>query len=74
MRDQSYGPVIAEAVDAGVGVVVKKGLASGEIDPVEAIPFVLGTAGVASLVIGGLDIDHIQANIRLAEAVSSARE
>ncbi|MEE8156409.1 MAG: aldo/keto reductase [Phycisphaerales bacterium] len=74
LRDQSYGPVIAEAVDAGVGVVVKKGLASGEIDPVEAVPFVLGTPGVASLVIGGLDIDHIQANIRLAEAVSSARE
>ncbi len=74
VRDQSYGPVIAEAVQAGVGVVVKKGLASGRIDPVEAIPFVLGTAGVASLVIGGLNIDHIQANIRLAEAVSSARE
>ena len=74
VRDQSYGPVIAEAVQAGVGVVVKKGLASGQIDPVEAIPFVLGTAGVASLVIGGLNIDHIQANIRLAEAVSSARE
>ena len=74
VRDQSYAPVITEAVDAGVGVVVKKGLASGEIDPVEAVPFVLGTAGVASLVIGGLDIDHIQANIRLAEAVSSARE
>ncbi len=73
VHDQSHGPVIAEAVDAGVGVVVKKGLASGQIDPAEAIPFVLGTAGVASLVIGSLGIDHIQANIRLAEAVSSAR-
>ncbi len=74
VRDQSHGPVIAEAAEAGVGVVVKKGLASGELDPAEAVPFVLSTAGVASLVIGGLDIDHIQANIRLAEAVSSARE
>lgn len=72
VRDQSHGPVIAEAVRAGVGVVVKKGLASGQIDPAEAIPFVLGTAGVASLVIGSLGIDHIQANIRVAEAVSSA--
>lgn len=68
LRDQSHGPVIAEAVEAGVGVVVKKGLASGALDPAEAIPFVLGTAGVASLVIGGLSVDHIQANIRLAEA------
>ncbi len=71
VRDQSHGPVIAEAVDAGVGVVVKKGLASGQIDPAEAIPFVLGTAGVASLVIGGLDIDHIRTNISLAQTVSA---
>ncbi len=73
VRDQSHGPVIAEAAAAGVGVVVKKGLASGELDPAEAIPFVLSTAGVASLVIGSLGIDHIRTNIRLAEAVSSAR-
>ena len=70
VRDQSYGPVITEAAEAGVGVVVKKGLASGELDPAEAIPFVLSTAGVASLVIGSLGLDHIRANIRLAEAVS----
>ena len=71
--DQSHGPVIVEAAEAGVGVVVKKGLASGQLDPSEAIPFVLGTAGVASVVIGGLDVDHIQANIRLAEAATIAR-
>ncbi len=70
VRDQSHRPVIAEAAEAGVGVVVKKGLASGELDPAEAVPFVLSTAGVASLVIGSLGIDHIQANIRLAEEVS----
>ena len=70
VRDQSFGPVIAEAAEAGVGVVVKKGLASGELDPAEAIPFVLSTAGVASLVIGSLGLDHIRTNIRLAEAVS----
>ncbi len=72
-RDQSHGAVIAEAAEAGVGVVVKKGLASGAIGPAKAIPFVLATAGVASLVIGGLDVDHIRANIRLAEAVAIAR-
>lgn len=70
VRDQSHGPVIAEAAEAGVGVVVKKGLASGELDPAEAVPFVLSTAGVASLVIGSLGLDHIRTNIRLAEAVS----
>ncbi len=73
-RDQSHGAVIAEAAEAGVGVVVKKGLASGAIGPAEAIPFVLGTAGVANLVIGGLVAKHIQANIRLAEATSTAHD
>ena len=73
LRDQSHGSVIAEAAEAGVGIVVKKGLASGALDPAEAIPFVLGTAGVASVVIGGLDVDHIQTNISLAEAATVAR-
>ncbi len=73
LLDQSHGPVIVEAAEAGVGVVVKKGLASGQLDPSEAIPFVLGTAGVASVVIGGLDVEHIQANIHLAEAATIAR-
>ena len=73
LRDQSHGSVIAEAAEVGVGIVVKKGLASGALDPAEAIPFVLGTVGVASVVIGGLDVDHIQTNISLAEAVTVSR-
>ncbi len=69
--DTSHAGVIAEAAAAGVGVVVKKGLASGRLPPGTAIPFVLRTPGVASLVIGGLNLEHFRANLRIAERAVS---
>jgi aryl-alcohol dehydrogenase-like predicted oxidoreductase len=73
VEDPSHGPVIAAAAERGVGVVVKKGLASGKLPPEEAIGFVLGNAGVASLVIGGLNLEHYQANVSLARQVAARR-
>ncbi len=67
LDDRSHAGVIAEAARRDVGVVVKKGLASGHLDPSEAIPFVLGTEGVGSLLVGSLDLEHIRQDIRLAE-------
>jgi aryl-alcohol dehydrogenase-like predicted oxidoreductase len=49
--------------------VVKKGLASGTLDAPKAIEFVLGNAAVTSLVIGGLDIEHIRENVRAIESL-----
>ncbi len=69
--DRTHAPVIAEARAAGVGVVVKKGLASGRLDPAESIRFVLGTAGVGSLVIGSLSLEHLRANVNVATAARS---
>jgi aryl-alcohol dehydrogenase-like predicted oxidoreductase len=66
-QDRSLEAVIAEAAKESVGVIVKKGLGSGRLPPAESIPFVLGNGGVTSLVIGGLDLDHMRENIRLAE-------
>jgi aryl-alcohol dehydrogenase-like predicted oxidoreductase len=60
---------MAEARAAGVGVVVKKGLASGHLSAQEAIRFVLENPAVSSLVIGGLSLDHIRENVRAAAAV-----
>ncbi|MCZ6445527.1 MAG: aldo/keto reductase [Planctomycetota bacterium] len=68
LDDRSHAGVIAEAGRSDVGVVVKKGLASGGLDPAKAIPFVLNTTGVGSLLIGALNEDHIRQNIRQAEA------
>jgi aryl-alcohol dehydrogenase-like predicted oxidoreductase len=69
LEDRSHAAVIAEAAQRGVGVVVKKGLASGRLPAADAIAFVLGTEGVSSLLIGGLDLAHIRDNLAVAERV-----
>ncbi len=69
LDDRSHAGIIAEAADADVGVVVKKGLASGRLDAGEAIRFILGTPGVGSLVVGSLDLDHLRENVLAAGAV-----
>lgn len=66
VEDDSHADVIRRAAAAGVGVVVKKGLASGRIRPEVAIPYVLSNPGVCALVIGGLSIDHMRRNVELA--------
>jgi aryl-alcohol dehydrogenase-like predicted oxidoreductase len=53
--------------------VVKKGLASGKLPAEEAIGFVLSNAGVASLVVGGLNLEHFRANVSLARQVAGRR-
>ena len=66
--DRSHEPVIAEAgaADVDAGVIVKKGLASGRLAPDVALPFILDNPNVASVVIGGLNLAHLQQNIALA--------
>ncbi len=64
--DRTHAGLIAEAVQRGVGIVVKKGLASGRLAPEPAIRFVLGTPGVGSLVVGSLKLDHLAENVALA--------
>ena len=66
LRDRSHEALITEAAARGVGIVVKKGLASGELPADEAIRFVLDNPHVASLVIGGLSLDHFRANLAAA--------
>ncbi|HEX6984453.1 MAG TPA: aldo/keto reductase [Planctomycetaceae bacterium] len=64
--------VLAEAAAAGVGVLVKKGLAAGHLEPGPGIRFVLSNPDVSSLVIGGLNLDHIRENITHARTVTLA--
>lgn len=71
LDDRSHEAVIRQAAEAGVGVVVKKGLASGKLAPDQAIRFVLKNPGVTSLVIGGLNLEHFAENVRAAQATQS---
>jgi aryl-alcohol dehydrogenase-like predicted oxidoreductase len=66
LENRAHEDVIDEARSRGVGIIVKKGLASGRLTADKAIPFVLKNDGVSSLVIGGLNLDHIRANVELA--------
>jgi aryl-alcohol dehydrogenase-like predicted oxidoreductase len=66
LRDQSHAEVIADAAERGLGVIVKKGLASGELPADQAIRFVLANPGVAGLVVGGLNLEHIKMNVAIA--------
>ena len=70
LRDESHAGLIAAARERGVGVIVKKGLSSGQLDAREAVRFVLRNPGVTSLVIGGLSVKHMRDNIRVADEVS----
>jgi aryl-alcohol dehydrogenase-like predicted oxidoreductase len=67
-EDRSHDAVIAEACapDIDAAVLVKKGLASGRLAPEVALPFILENPNVASVVIGGLNLEHLRQNVALA--------
>ncbi len=67
--DRSHEEAMRRAAAAGVGVVVKKGLASGRLDAAAAIRFALRQETVASLVIGSLSLEHLKANIAAADSL-----
>jgi len=73
VNDRSHERVMGEAATQGAGVVVKKGLASGTLPPEEAIRFVLGNAAVSSLVVGGLNLEHIRANCEIASQATRSQ-
>jgi len=66
LDDRGHEPVIEEAGAADVGVIVKKGLASGRLAPDVALSFILANPNVASVVIGGLSLGHLRQNVALA--------
>lgn len=69
VQDASLAPIMQEAHDRQVMVIVKKGLASGRLAAPEAIRFVLATASVATMVVGTLSLDHMRENLTLAREI-----
>jgi aryl-alcohol dehydrogenase-like predicted oxidoreductase len=63
IEERSHEGLMAQAAERGIGIVVKKGLASGHLPAAEAIRFVLSNPHVASVVVGGLSLDHFRSNI-----------
>ncbi|HVZ93065.1 MAG TPA: aldo/keto reductase [Phycisphaerales bacterium] len=59
---------IAEAHRRGVGVLVKKSLASGHApDPSAAIRFALANSGVSSVIVGTINESHLRSNASAAK-------
>ncbi len=71
LENRAHEPVIAQAAAAGVGVVVKKGLASGHLSAGDAIRFVLANPGVSSMLVGSLSLEHLEENVRVAQEVGT---
>lgn len=71
LGDESHAEVMHQAAAKGVGVVVKKGLAAGHLPPADGVRFVLSHPAVSSMVIGGLNVDHIRANMQSAMELES---
>ena len=61
-RDRREVPVVAEAAAAGVGVLVKKPLASGFETSAAALANIAAVPGVSCVVTGTLNTDHLVAN------------
>jgi len=69
LENRVLEPVITAAAARGVRVIVKKALASGRLEPAEAIRFALSNNAVDAVVVGSLDADHLRDNFRLARHV-----
>lgn len=69
LADRSFEAVIAEAHAAGIGVVIKKALASGKLPAEEGLRFVLDNPGVSTVVVGTLNLQHLQQNLKIATEV-----
>jgi len=76
-REREMEEVIGEAADTGVGVIIKKGFASGwfggeagDADPVaRALGFVFGRKGVTTMVTGTLNGDHLRGSVEIIERI-----
>jgi len=65
-RDASMGEAIALAGAAGKAVFIKKPLASGDLQPAHAMPWILSHRQVTCVVVGGVNADRLRATAVIA--------
>jgi len=57
-------PVAEEAARSNKGILIKKALGSGHLPADQSIKFSLEKPGVSSIVVGTINPDHLQNNLR----------
>lgn len=70
LDDRTMEPVIMAAAAEGIGIVVKKALASGRLSAHDALRFVTGFPGVTTTVTSTLNLGHLRSNL---EAIRELR-
>jgi aryl-alcohol dehydrogenase-like predicted oxidoreductase len=72
--NRSQLPVIEAARESGVGVLIKKALASGhDEEPERALVEVLAEPGISSVIVGTIDVGHWKKNCVAVEQALAAR-
>ena len=69
LEETSQMPILDAAADRGVGVLIKKGLASGRADAEASLAWLLGHEAISSVVIGSNSAAHMCQNLALARAM-----
>lgn len=64
--DLSHESIFQQAHAKNIGILIKKPLASGKLPPEKTIPWLLQNKAIASLVVGGLNLDHMKQNLQCA--------
>ena len=62
-------PLLEEASARGVGILIKKGLASGRAGAIESLNWLLTHDAISSVVIGSRSATHMCENLAIAEAI-----
>ncbi len=70
-QEQVEREMIAYAHQKKKGVLIKKALASGNINPSEALPFVLKERGVTSVIIGTINPLHLRQSVEWVEKIGA---
>lgn len=71
-HDRSMQPLIARAANQGVGVLIKKPLASGHSNPTDSLRSVLNTPGVTAAVVGTANPAHLIGLATIADETNPA--
>ena len=74
LTNQSLGPALVNAHQAGLGVIAIKGLQSGFLSAriEEAVQFVLDQSFIDSLVVGTINPNHLDMVVRLGEPLPTS--
>jgi aryl-alcohol dehydrogenase-like predicted oxidoreductase len=70
LESTEQAPILDEAQAQGIGILIKKGLASGRAEATESLTWLLQRPAISSVVIGSRSAEHMRENLAIAQAIS----